>query len=278
LGLLWNCNNLLASGDIFAAANYLKTACQGSNDPTCDPYPLRAALKFVECTSYATANGGIIYDTDEEPLLARGVMFQTLTPLGASPEFDQETRNAPVVLVFDSSTSSSSSGAFTFPAGAVNHVFWATDSNQRWLYTATDSLTVPEGAQWTALTPSLAIDVLAGTVATVAVNVGDVVTFGVNSGIVPHGLVLSDTTFFTAAYPGVTTWSEDDLFIPLYGVPGQATAPVYNGQLFVGVVNDAGLASSVSVSDSVWGPYAMNVVLQVFPDGTRGVVVGGQTL
>jgi len=276
-GLLWNCNNLLASGDLFAAQNHGQDACQGS-DPNCDPYPLRASLKFVECAAYATANGGILYDSDEDPLLASGVLFETLTPLGASPEWIPEVRNTPVVIIYDESPPAPLPGDFTFPEGATNHVLWATDSNQRWLYTATQSLEVPEGASWTALTPSSSSDVQSGAAATIAVNVGDVVTFGVNSGVVPHGLALSDTSFFTAAYPGATIFSEDDFFTDLYGTAGQVTAPIYNGQLFVGVVNDAAFGTQVYVSDPVWGPFWMNVILQVAPTGTSGVVVGGQAL
>jgi len=254
--LLWNCNGALASGDLFTAANHAGTACVGSNNPNCDPYPLRANLKFVDCVNYITgfAASGWVFANEETSLINDGVVFETFSPLGLSPDAGlQEIRHTSVVLVADYSAPS------LFPGeGVTSHTFLGTDSNQRWLYTSGNFVQVPAS-------PSGSSNVIDGSVAAFAVKVGDVVTFQTNSGSVPHGLVFSSNSFLTPLIGGPTA-SQNALFTSLYGTQAWELAPVLEDILFFGIVNDATTGTTLYFGDSVWGPYGMNGALVVVGD------------
>jgi len=104
--LLWNCDDVWAGGDLFAPSNRAGTACAGSDDVTCDPYPLRIDLKGVECDAYVlslTNNTGVAYYGDVAGLVDGSNVFETYSPLGAVPGVrPQEVVNAPIIFAISS--------------------------------------------------------------------------------------------------------------------------------------------------------------------------------
>jgi len=102
--LLWNCDGVWAGGDLFAPSNRAGTACAGSDDVNCDPFPLRADLKGVECDSYVLTKteNGIAYYDEIAGLVDGSNVFETYSPLGAVPGVRaQEVVNAPIILALD---------------------------------------------------------------------------------------------------------------------------------------------------------------------------------
>lgn len=101
--LLWNCNDVLRSGELFAISNLDGSACStDQSNPMCDNYPLRANLKWVACKSYVEkfAASGVVYSTDNlTKWIADRVVFETVSPVGVSPSrAAAEVTNSPVVL------------------------------------------------------------------------------------------------------------------------------------------------------------------------------------
>lgn len=104
--LLWNCNNVLQSGDLFTASNYDGTACANDKENIdCDNYPLRVNLKWVECAAYVQrfAPSGVVYATDNlTQWITDKVVFETLSPVGVpTSRGPAEMTNSPVVLTVD---------------------------------------------------------------------------------------------------------------------------------------------------------------------------------
>jgi len=283
--LLWNCNNALNSGSVFSKDNFDQTACTGNPSPSCDPYPLRANLKGVDCTQFVLplSQNGLIYYNDELSLIQSGQVFETYSPLGVPPsQRTQEILNSPVVFIADFTLlANGQPPPFQFQVGTTRHLsILATDNSQRWLYAWTDVFenVFNPAWVWVEVTPSSLSSVEDGSVYNIPVKVGDVVSFWSISTSVPHGLVLSDKNTSDSAASSVDAFfqvlsdttvlqeTEDERWVNVYGHPGWSVGPAYGGSYFTGVVNDNAAGTQLFFSDLVWGPYAMNGALVIAAD------------
>jgi len=281
--LLWNCDDALpaGTGSIFTDKNFANsTGCVAQD---CDPYPLRVPLKRRLCpeTVIPHSTRGTLYFNDEVALIKSGTLFETFTPVGQPPTgkgIAQEVSNTPVVVQVNLANPAT-------PVSRHIHIV-ATDNSNRWVWWSDmmpfSTMSKPSVAMmnmWMPLMPATSASVLDGTVGTIQVKVGDLVSFYVSSPVVAHGLVLSDkgsnyatsseavqaffSTLYTPASPMVTT-PASGLFAGLYGHSGWASAsPMYSGYLFAGVVRDNVVGTRMYFSDLVFGPYAMNGVLEL---------------
>jgi hypothetical protein len=105
---VWNCDDIFRGGDLFADSNRDGSACDDVSDAEladCDPYPLRAELKWVECESYvAEVNSDlVVFQSELTALIEGNNVFATYSPVGVPPEEDQaqEYINAPVLFTVD---------------------------------------------------------------------------------------------------------------------------------------------------------------------------------
>jgi len=188
--------------------------------------------------------------------------------------------NTPVVFVadFNDPTGSTVEQTWQWQAGTRQLVILASDNTQRWLYTWITTMEIDWSGEWDwqELSPASAESVVDGTVATIQVKPGDVVSFWSSSGIVPHGLVLSDYNggwataaeaidFFFDPINATGTWmlTEEDRFLNFYGHPGWASEPSYGGHFYSAAVRDNAAGTNLFFTDLIWGPYAMNGVLEV---------------
>jgi len=283
--LLWNCNDALRTGSLFTPANYAQTACTALSPASCDPYPLSVPLKFVECTDYViskTNAEGFVYFNDEKSLIEKGFVFETYSPVGTPPDADWamfEIMNTPVVFIADFGDSNL---PWMWKEGDRQLVIVGTDNSQRWLYTWMNTYVVDWSGEWdwAEVTPFSRGDLINGTVDVLKVKVGDVVSFWASSMVVPHGLVLSDrnneydaaedafNAFFHVLETGDFEWEEtiEQRFVDVFEHPGWSADPGYGGHFFTGLVQDNSAGTQIYFTDLLWGPYAMNGVLEVEGD------------
>jgi len=162
--------------------------------------------------------------------------------------------------------------------GMRHLVIIGTDNTQRWLYAWVDTYEVDWTGEWdwAEVNPSTLASVLDGSVDTLKVKAGDVVSFWARSSHVPHGLVLSDMGdfedaqsafeyFFDTLAIGDFEWEVtiEQRFVDLYTHAGWSADPGYGGHFFTGLVRDNSAGLRLYFTDLLWGPYAMNGVLEV---------------